>query len=167
PAAFSSEDGHSTWCNSKALALGGVTRDTPNPPAGVVEKDPKTGEPTGTLRESAASLVRSKLPSYTVEEMTAGLELFQKLAGEAGVTSVHIASTGIGDTAMKAFEAVEARNGLTVRFRGAITLSPDEGEAGIAAIVAERARHKGPLYQLGAVKIFADGVVEGGTAYLL
>src|SRR5207245_310506 len=38
--------------NSVALKLSGVTKDTPNPPAGQVVKDPKTGEPTGMLRNA-------------------------------------------------------------------------------------------------------------------
>src|SRR5437660_1493416 len=38
--------------NSAALKHSGVTKDTPNPPAGLVEKDPATGEPTGMLRNA-------------------------------------------------------------------------------------------------------------------
>ena len=50
PVIFSSEDGHSSWVNSKALELAGVTNDTPDPAGGIIERDPDTGEPSGTLR---------------------------------------------------------------------------------------------------------------------
>src|SRR5262249_38118233 len=38
--------------NSMALKVSGVTKDTPNPTPGVIVKDPKTGEPTGMLRNA-------------------------------------------------------------------------------------------------------------------
>ena len=49
PAVMACYDGHSIWVNSKALAIAGVTSDTPNPTNGIVVKDGKTGEPTGHL----------------------------------------------------------------------------------------------------------------------
>ena len=57
PAYFVANDGHSAWVNSKALAVAGITKDTPDPPNGHIERDAKTGEPTGTLREDAMGLV--------------------------------------------------------------------------------------------------------------
>src|SRR5207248_8248806 len=38
--------------NSLGLKISGITRATPNPPAGMVVKDPQTGEPTGMLRNA-------------------------------------------------------------------------------------------------------------------
>ncbi len=66
PVMFSSEDGHSSWVNSKALELAGVTKDTPDPEGGIIERDSDTGEPSGTLRESAAWLVADVVPPATV-----------------------------------------------------------------------------------------------------
>src|SRR5262245_40024427 len=39
PAALTAADGHSLWVNSKALALAGITRETPDPPGGRIERD--------------------------------------------------------------------------------------------------------------------------------
>jgi predicted amidohydrolase YtcJ len=50
-------DGHTYWANSKALALAGITRETPDPPNGAIVRDPKSGEATGALKESAQELV--------------------------------------------------------------------------------------------------------------
>ena len=54
-------DGHSLWVNSRALAIAGITKDTPDPKNGVIVKDPKTGEPTGVLKESAAGAGSNKV----------------------------------------------------------------------------------------------------------
>jgi len=57
PCVLDAADGHSAWANSRALAIAGITRNTPDPAGGRIERDPKTGEPSGTLRESAAGLL--------------------------------------------------------------------------------------------------------------
>ena len=55
-------DGHSTWASSRALALAGITAETPNPLDGVIERD-ATGRPSGTLRETAQNLVHAYAPA--------------------------------------------------------------------------------------------------------
>jgi predicted amidohydrolase YtcJ len=74
PAIFDAADGHSAWANSKALALAGITRDTPDPPDGRIERDPRTRVPSGTLRERAIYLVSRLLPERSDAELSAGLE---------------------------------------------------------------------------------------------
>jgi hypothetical protein len=74
PAYIESADGHSGWANSKALALAGITKDTPDPAGGRIERDIVTKQPTGTLRESARELVTSRIPPATAEENAAGLK---------------------------------------------------------------------------------------------
>src|SRR6185503_908297 len=50
-------DGHMSLANGVALKLAGVTRQTLDPPGGVIVRDPKTGEPTGVLKDAAQSFV--------------------------------------------------------------------------------------------------------------
>ena len=38
PVYLSSRDGHSGWANSRALEIAGITRDTPNPPDGIIDR---------------------------------------------------------------------------------------------------------------------------------
>ncbi len=45
-------DEHSAWASSRALELAGISARTPDPEDGVIERDARTGEPSGTLRES-------------------------------------------------------------------------------------------------------------------
>ena len=173
PVQLGSGDGHSSWVNSKALELAGITRDTPDPEGGVIERDPSTGEATGTLRESATGLVAAVLPPFTMEERMAGLLAFQEMAAKDGVTTARVAAIGLsaaGDldpSEVVAYERLESEGKLRVRFRGSLLLPPDAPVEHIRELVAERERQKEGLFEIDAVKIFVDGVVEGETAYLL
>ena len=62
PAYMSCYDGHTGWVNTAALRLAGIDRDTPDPPHGLIDRDPRTGEATGVLKEGAQHLVDRVLP---------------------------------------------------------------------------------------------------------
>jgi len=88
PMIFGRVDGHVAVANSKALELAGVTRDTPNPAGGEIERD-KNGDATGMLKEGAAqALVRRKVPPLTPDQRRRGIELAFADAASHGVTSV-------------------------------------------------------------------------------
>ena len=55
-------DLHSALLNSLALRTSGITKDTVAPDGGEIEKDPRTGEPTGILRDAALDLVAPHIP---------------------------------------------------------------------------------------------------------
>jgi predicted amidohydrolase YtcJ len=61
-------DGHMALANSYALKLAGITRDTPDPPGGIIVRDPKTGEPTGVLKDAAQDAVWKVAPDPTLDE---------------------------------------------------------------------------------------------------
>lgn len=166
---------HELWCNSAALKLGGITAKTPNPPGGIIERFPGTRIPSGTLRESAAALVTDKIPDWTVEQYEAGLLHLQKdILGPLGLTTVWEASLNVqegktpGPNAIAAFENLAQEGKLTARYRAGLHLDPTFGpiDEQIQAIVAERAKHTGDLFQTGSVKLFIDGVIEGHTGLL-
>lgn len=164
PVVLSSEDGHSRWVNSRALELAGISRTTPDPAGGVIERDPSTGEPTGTLRETAAGLVTKLLPEYGVDELKKGLEAYQTMALAFGITTAHDASIAVEGNEIPAYRAVEER--LRMRFRVSLEVDPAKGVGQVKSLLDERARNRGRLFQTNAAKIFLDGVVEGSTAYL-
>src|SRR6266496_2570649 len=64
-------DGHMALANSLALRLAGVTRQTLDPPGGVTVRDPKTGEPTGILKDAAQSFVWKVVPPSSFDEKLA------------------------------------------------------------------------------------------------
>jgi predicted amidohydrolase YtcJ len=165
PAYFDAADGHSAWVNSKALALAGVTRDTRDPPNGRIERDPKTGEPSGTLRESAVSLVSRLLPKYTAEQRVAGLKGALVIANRAGLTSLYEAHAS--EAILATYVALDNQDSLTARVVAALNTEETEGPAQIPAMVALREKYRSPHFKVVAAKIFADGVIESGTAALL
>ncbi len=88
PMVFGRLDGHVAVANSRALKIAGVTRNTPDPPGGHIERDTKS-EPTGMLEESAAmSLVYARIPSYSTEQRRRAFQLAMDEAVQYGVTSV-------------------------------------------------------------------------------
>ncbi len=66
-------DGHNAWASSRALELAGITAETPDPPLGVIERDPD-GSPSGTLRETGQELIRAVMPEPTLESNTGALD---------------------------------------------------------------------------------------------
>jgi predicted amidohydrolase YtcJ len=82
-------DGHVAAVNSLALQMAGITAKTSDPPGGRIERDPKTGEPTGMLDEDAAMNLVSKLvPNYSEAKRAQAFEAIFNYASKFGVTSV-------------------------------------------------------------------------------
>lgn len=165
PVVLDAFDGHSSWVNSKALEIAGITKDTPDPPRGRIERDPATGEPTGTLREKAARLVLDKMPPRTHAESIAGLKRGLELAGRLGITSIQEAS--VTDQHLKAFAELDEAGELTVRTVAAITVDPNRGLTQLPQLVEWRSKYRTRRLRATAVKIFQDGVIESKTAALL
>jgi hypothetical protein len=166
PAALYSEDYHSAWVNTRALEAAGVGRDTPDPEGGIIERD-ENGNPLGTLRETAMDLVADVIPPYTVEQYVEGLVYFQDFAHSLGLTTVYIPSLpGGGGEGLNALRELEASGKMTVRFPTAVGVYPDDELAVVDELVAKRDEEAGGPFEIVAAKIFMDGVLEGGTAYL-
>jgi predicted amidohydrolase YtcJ len=159
-------DGHSVWVNSKALELAGITKDTPNPPNGEIVKDPRTGEPTGHLKESAADLMDPVLPKPTEEDTRAALKAAVAHANQFGVTSIQNAGGSIDEIAR--FEAAKHDGSLTVRTYLAFSANAATTEADADRMVETWKRlGEDPFVRSGIVKMFADGVIESRTAAML
>ncbi len=166
PIAIVSYDGHSMWVNSVTLERAQINEDTPDPEGGRIERDPETGRPSGTLRETAFKLVESVIPDYSIEERKKTLFAYQEMATRVGITMSHDAM--LETQSIAAFNALAEENQLKMRFRGSITIEPgQEIMQQVERIIEERSKNTHPFFQTHAAKIFVDGVVEGGTAYLL
>jgi predicted amidohydrolase YtcJ len=88
PIAIRHISGHVLTANSKALSMGGVARETPQPDGGHIQKDPETGEPLGVLEENAAiSLVVDFLPDLTAEKAVEAVAYGSKRYLGKGVTT--------------------------------------------------------------------------------
>jgi predicted amidohydrolase YtcJ len=167
PAFFYAADGHSAWVNSRALALAGITRDTRDPPNGRIERDPATGEPSGTLREAAIALVEAKLPPYTLPERIGAVRRALAEANRFGITAITDAEVDAENLA--AYVALDRRGELTARVTAALEADPKLSPAEmVGKLRALRAQFRGGTrLSVNTVKLFADGVIEAHTAALL
>ena len=165
PAVLDSADGHSAWANSRALALAGVTRATPDPEGGRIERDPATGEPTGTLRESAAGLVERLVPPLSSEDYIKGLRAGLALANHHGIISIVEASAG--PDLLDAYAALDRSGELSVRVLASLHVDTGRGTSEATRLTGLRRRYAGTRLKATAAKIFADGVMEPHTAALL
>lgn len=124
-------DGHNGVANSLALKEAGITKDTPDPHHGKIERD-ENGEATGLLRESAKDLVYHIMPPYSFEEFYEGLQLVFDECIRLGLTSIH--ASMVSPIEFKAMQALKREGKLGIRV--AVHLSGrDEGmvEGAIAA----------------------------------
>jgi predicted amidohydrolase YtcJ len=94
PVAVHHRGGHTTFYNSKALDLAGITRTTPNPPGGTFDRD-ANGELNGRVTDRASGAVNrvGNRPTFTAEQRQQrdrdGLAFISKQFVRYGLTSVH------------------------------------------------------------------------------
>ncbi|MFL6227828.1 MAG: amidohydrolase [Pyrinomonadaceae bacterium] len=150
-------DGHMGLANSLALKLAGVTRDTPDPPGGLIVRDAKTGEPTGVLKDAAQNFVYAKMPDPSWDERLDFARAATNHAASLGVTSVQDMSAG---TDVGVYQFLAARGELKTRV---YAVSPLTAWNRIAA-TGVRARFGGDLIRIGGLKGFADGSLGSTTA---
>lgn len=177
PVVLSRVDGHTSWANSAALRIAGVTRSTRNPPGGEIVRDPRTGEPTGILKEGPArSLVTTRVPSPGPAQIRRQLRAAMELAASTGVTSVQtdvspITSGSFDENdpalpaAFRAFQELEREDSLTFRVYAWVPLTREF----IAAFrrLGVTAPYGDEWLRLGMVKGYTDGSLGSRSAYML
>jgi hypothetical protein len=165
-------DGHTWWANSKALQLAGITRDKPDPVSGIM-RDPKTGEPTGVMKEDPAdAIVQRVIPLPTREEKLHAIRQSIKEANRVGLVRVHSASNlgfGISDLEnVELYDELRHTGELTLRMYMAYYMQPPTiTDAQLRQIEEARRRYHDEWIAAGAAKFFLDGVIESHTAAML
>ncbi|SDJ84011.1 amidohydrolase [Natronincola ferrireducens] len=166
PILLTSYDGHSTWVNSKALEMAGITKDTLNPEGGVIEKDPVTGEPWGTIKGYKSGLLPPQ--EYTHEMLVEGMKAFQDFMHSLGYTGFF--NAGWDEEMFEVVKELEDKGELKMwaRISGRLDIRSGEAvEEQIQRLLELRDTYNSDLYKVISGKIFIDGVVEGVTAKLL
>ena len=164
PVLLESTDGHSAWVNGLALELAGITRATPDPPRGRIERD-ASGEPTGALHEAAKALVGDLAPEPGQAEWEAAIERGQAHLHRLGITAWQDAA--VEPDMLAAYRAVAERGRLTGRAVAALRWEVEAGGAQLADLVERRRTGTVGRLRASAVKIFSDGVFENRTAAML
>jgi hypothetical protein len=166
PVYLSSRDGHSGWANSRALEIAGITRDTPDPPDGIIDRDPKTGAIIGSLQEGAMNLVTRHIPSETLTDRIGGLRYSMDLMHRYGITAFTDAI--VERPALEAYEALDAGDELDLRVVASLWWNREQGLEQIDNLIALRDEfNNGGNLRPTTVKIMQDGVLENYTGALL
>src|SRR5207249_273236 len=84
---------HAGTCNSVALRLAGITKDTKNPEGGEIGRD-SAGEPTGVLLESAIGMVSRLQPRPDRNGLISAIVRANQELLRAGITSASDLNTG-------------------------------------------------------------------------
>lgn len=157
---------HAVWLNSKALALAGITRDTPDPIGGVIERDSK-GEPTGVLRETARMLAQRVIPPPSAQENLEALSWSLSHMMSYGITA--FTDAGVDVASMRAYAALADQGKLKQRVRGCIAWRPLPGNSEATQDPIElRNLYARERFRPDCVKIMLDGVpTDGHTAAML
>lgn len=151
-------DGHMGVANSYALKLAGITRETENPDGGLIVKDPKTGEPTGVLKDNAMEILTKHIPDPTEEENYDALLAALNEAKRLGVTSIQDMSYM---DALTVYERAKNEGILTCRIFSRMPI------ADYKYLVKKniKAGYGDDLIRMGSLKGFADGSLGSSTAW--
>lgn len=168
PVYLTSSFGHAAWANSKAFEIAGIDADTVDPKAGIIERDRETGEPSGTVRESAMALFEEIIPPMTLEQNIKRVSAGVALANSVGITAV--IEPGVNDEAMIPIVALADTGELTLRAN--VSMSPISWIAGafgdeVFDYLPTREQWRRDNIGVDSVKIYMDGVIEFGTSPLL
>ena len=150
-------DGHMGLANSLALKLAGVTRETKDPPGGVIVRDAKTGEPTGVLKDAAEELVDRAVPAKTFEEKHIAARAATEHAAQVGVTSLTDMSAG-EDVGL--YQYMLEHSELKTRIYAIRSIVSWE----TLAKTGVRAAFGSDMLRIGGLKGFADGSLGSSTA---
>ncbi|UCG70569.1 MAG: amidohydrolase [Thermoplasmata archaeon] len=150
---------HALSLNSRALELAGITKETPDPEGGHIEKDPNTGEPTGLVFEKAVKPVLALIPPPVREDYSKALGLVSKQLLQEGITSVQEAG-GVEDfenpVLFRAYQ--DARRAGVLRVRTSVMMTVHSSED--SRQVKDFGFYTGfgdEWLRIGPIKTFIDG----------
>ena len=165
PLIVRSSFGHSVQLNSRALAVAGITRDTPDPVGGKIVRD-AAGEATGLLEDAAQDLAMNLLPPLTVAQNLAASALALDAMRRQGITSFLDAWTD--PETMTAFATLQHQGKLTARAHFGVLIDLDKGATPRSAVADLLRQQKqfdqgptrvAPSMQVRHAKLFMDGVI--------
>lgn len=158
-------DLHLAVANSRALELAGITPSTPNPPEGLIDRDP-SGQPSGILRELAINLVRKVIPPPDEAETAMAIRNSLPELHRLGLTGVHdfrIMGGEDGPPAFRSYQQLNTSGELDLRVW--MDLSGKRLEEAIS--LGLRSGFGDDRLRIGHVKYFSDGSQGARTAWML
>ncbi|MFC1724692.1 amidohydrolase [candidate division KSB1 bacterium] len=150
-------DGHIGLANSLALKLAGINKNTPNPQGGEIVKDPKTGEPTGILKDTGMDPVFNVIPPSSRKRQEESIITAMRHANELGVTSIQ---DNTSKTDLEIYQDLYNRGELTLRINAWRSVGFDDEFEKIGILPP----FGSDMLRIGTIKMFIDGSMGAGTA---
>lgn len=161
PVFVSRMDGHLALANSKALELAGITKNTPTPEGGLIEKDKNTGEPTGILKDNAMNLMFAIIPDHSTDDFYEASLMALKEASRFGITSVQDILSVEEISAYTAYKKLESEGKLTCRI--SVRWPIEDYKTLVNKNITVGSEDK--FLKLGSVKAYSDGSLGSVTAW--
>jgi len=149
------------------LKMAEISKDTPDPEGGRLDRDSQTGEPNGVLREQAQTIVKSLIPPYTVGNVKEGILAACQQLASWGITSFHDAA--VAHDAMLAYQELLAENKLPLRVGmmiPGIALLEFPGYLEELKTLGIKAGFGNDRLRIYGTKFMCDGSMSGWTAAL-
>ncbi len=150
---------HAAWVNTQALKFAGITDETSDPAEGIIMRD-SHGKPNGILLESAAWMIKDKIPPKTIEELADILYKAQNVLWQMGITGVHDNDQA---RCFAALQLLHAKNDLHLRVIKNIPLD----NLSHAIALGLRSGFGDDWLKIGGIKCFADGALGPQTAAMI
>jgi predicted amidohydrolase YtcJ len=156
PVTLTARSGHATWSNSLALARANISRHTPDPSGGEIQRD-SAGQPTGLLLDEAMKLVDDIIPPMPIPELAKKMENAIKTINEIGLIGFHDFD---GPDSFQALQALKEQSKLSLRVVKHIRSSnlDDAIRLGLHTGFGD------DFLRIGSIKIFVDGALGSRTA---
>ena len=168
PIAIMEKTSHSIWCNSKALELMGIDKNTPDPPGGIIMRE-ANGEANGLLIDNAGNLLLDLALAPSRERAQndyAGLTQFAlpELA-KYGITSISDARTYWKREHHLTWKRLSDEGKLTARVNLGLWAYPDteDGEQ-IAILKSLYSNEEKSLLKINQIKLYCDGIIHNTTS---
>lgn len=167
PAILRDEGRHGAVANTAMLKFAGITKDTPQPQYGLIEKDPQTGEPTGYLAETAMQAVFSKIPLYPDEVWERALKRVMQKLTAWGVTSYVDASANAPQ--FRVYQKMERQGSLNFHISGSIPMNDWAKDRVVdpGPLLAMADEYRSPLFDPIGRKWWSDGTPLSRTSLMV
>jgi predicted amidohydrolase YtcJ len=159
PVCLESRDAHTSWVNSRALAMAGITKSTTFDSTGAILKD-EHNEPVGIMKEEARNLVWKVMGEENTDERVEALRNGLNLAYQNGLSGVHCMET-IKD--FEAYQILNQRNELKLRVNFYLPIR----YLGEIISIGMKSGLGDAYVRFAGMKIFLDGTLGSQTAHML
>lgn len=169
PIVFTRNCVHTVVVNSLALERMSIDKNTPDPPGGIIRRDP-SGRATGLLNENARYLAYDKLPDASKEEIKDMLDMAMRELASYGLTSLQTDdfetfSSKNYDVILSAYQELIEENRMSARIYEQCLL-PSMKRLNDFLDKGYSTGYGNALFQIGPLKLLVDGSVGPHTAFL-